>query len=269
MKKIVLLVTLFLIPLYAIDLVVDMGSGVHYAGSSGKLIYQKDFFKDSSAEINHDTSANVYLWMELQSDQKYWPKVRFETTRSKTEGSSFVHISAGPNINQLLKALDKLPLVNINDTYYDSVLTLDTYESFLYYEYFEESSFPSLGFGLGVKKFDFNYRATIIDGLVFHDNGGDLVPMLYLKSRYELDKKQNGTRINTEVDGKIYVFGDSDIYDYLVKVDFLKKYNETTDLGLEIGFKETYFNIKGGDIANVGGDMKSSGIYFGFIGHFK
>ena len=67
----------------------------------------------------------------------------------------------------------------------------------------------------------------------------------------------------------MYVFGDSNVYDYKAKVDFLAKYSEKTDLGLEIGYKKTYLHIKGNDVDTVGGHMSTSGVYLGFIGHFR
>jgi len=270
MKKIVLLLTLLTtLSVNALELDIDMGTGIHYAGSNGKLVYKKDFWKDSSGDIDHETSANFYTWIEISSDQAYWPKLRLETTQLKTEGKSLVHIAANGTVNTAIDAIENTLFININDTFYDSRLTMNTYEAFAFYEYFEESDTPSLGLGIGVKKFAFDYAVTIIDGLQFNDTGGDLVPMLFFKTRHELDEKNADTKLAVQAEMKLYVFGDSNIYDYLIKVDFLMKYNETTDIGVEMGYKETFFDIKGADIANVGGDMTSKGVYFGLVAHFR
>ena len=269
MKKIVVFILLGLLGVYALELEIDMGGGSYYTGANGKLVYTKDFWKDSSAKIEHENSATFYVWTEFTTDKSMWPKLRVEFAQMETQGRSFVHISSTPEINSLISAIEGNLPVHINDTYYDSRLIENTYEAFLYYEYFQKSDYPSIGFGAGMKNFDFIYRATIIDGLEFTDNGGDTIPMLYFKSRYELGEDGDEEKLSLEADAKVYVFGESNIYDYVVKTDFLMKYNETTDLGVELGYKKTVFDIKGADVETVGGDMTTSGVFFGVVGHFR
>jgi len=270
MKKIIILLSLlFCLSVNALELEVDIGSGYHYSGANGELVYTKEFWKDSTARIDHANSATFYTWAEFSSDQEYWPKLRVELTSLDTKGRSFIHIDSTDTINDLIDAIEGQLPVNINNTYYDSRLTLNTYEGYLYYEYFEKSNLPTLGFGLGLKKFDFAYSATIIEGLDFTDNGGDTVPLLFFKSRYELDKESDGTQLSFEANGKLFVFGDSNIYDYFLKLDFMMNYNKTTDIGIELGYKETFYDIKGGDIDTVGGTMQTSGLFLGVVGHFR
>ena len=271
MKKIVLLVSfLSFISLYAVELEIDVGGGLHFAGANGKLIYQKETWKGSTADIDHGTSTNFYAWTEINSDIKYAPTLRMEISRNSTIGSSFVHIDAGQVINNIISYIEQqIPLVKINNKDYDSRLVMNTYEAFAYYEYFKKSGYPTVGVGAGVKVFEFDYSATIIDGLEFNDNGGDSVPMVFLKSRYELMDKDEELQVGVQGDLKMLVFADSNIYDYVVKMDMMMKYNETTDLGLEFGYRDTYFNIKGADIAKVGGSMNNAGVFVGFVGHFR
>ena len=271
MKKVVLFVSLLsFFSLQALELDIDVGAGLHFAGANGKLIYQKETWKDSTADIEHGAITNFYAWSEINSDIKYAPTIRIEIARNSTIGHSFVHIDAGQTINSIIDYIEQqVPLVTINDKYYDSRLVMNTYEAFAYYEYFKESGYPTLGAGLGVKVFEFDYSATIIDGLEFNDNGGDSVPMIFLKSRYELMDKDEELQVGIQGDLKLLVLADSDIYDYIVKVDMMMQYNETTDLGLEFGYRETYFNIKGEDIDEVGGTMSNSGIFIGLVGHFR
>lgn len=255
--------------LNAFELEVDTGVGYHYTGANGDLVYTKEFWKDSSAKIEHESTPAFYLWMELDSDIKYFPKLLLEHSSLETKGRSFIHIDSTDSINTLLDAIDNALPISLNNTYYDSTLSLNTYEAFLFYEYFKESEYPSLGVGIGAKKFEFVYAATIIDGLEFTDNGGDTIPMLFFKSAYELEKESDGTQLSFEADGKLYVFGDSDIYDYRVKANFMMRYNNTTNLGIEIGYKNTFYDIKGQDINTVGGNMTTSGLFFGFVGEFR
>lgn len=256
--------------LSALELEIDAGAGLHFAGANGNLIYQKETWKNSSAVIEHGATTNFYAWSEINSDIKYAPTLRLEISRNSTLGRSLVHIDAGDIINNIIDYIEqKVPLVTINDTYYDSRLVMNTYEAFAYYEYFKESGYPTLGVGAGVKVFEFDYSATIIDGLEFNDNGGDSVPMLFMKSRYEILDKDEELQVGIQGDGKLLVLADSNIYDYVIKMDMMMQYNATTDLGLEFGYRDTYFNIKGGDVAKVGGTMDNSGVFIGVVGHFR
>jgi len=273
MKKIILFLScLGVFSLNAFELNIDVGTGLQYTGAEGELVYAKDIWEGSSAGINHASSTNFYMWTDIASDQAYWPKMRLEYSHISTDGSSLIHINSGiDEINTLISLIEEQldGFVKINNTDYDSRLVQNTYEGYLYYEYFEESSFPTVGLGLGVKVFDFAYSATIVDGLEFTDNGGETVPLLFFKSRYELEKEDDSAQLSFEVDAKVYVFGDSTMYDYLVKTDFLMQYNETTDLGLELGYKATVYDIKGADINTVGGSMTNAGIFVGLVGHFR
>ncbi len=271
MKKMVLLASLLsFFSLHALELEIDVGSGLHFAGANGNLIYKKETWKGSSAVIEHGATTNFYAWTEINSDIRYAPTIRVEISRNSTLGQSLIHIDAGQTINSIIDYIEKqIPLVTINNTYYNSRLVMNTYEAFAYYEYFEEDDYPSIGIGLGMKKFEFNYSATIIDGLEFNDNGGDTIPMVFLKSRYDLMDKDEELQITIEGDLKSLIFADSNIYDYSVKMNMMMQYNKQTDLGLEFGYRETYFNIRGGDVANVGGSMDNSGVFVGLVGHFR
>ena len=277
MKRIVLFLScLSVFSLSAFELDIDMGGGAQYTGAEGNLVYAKDTWKGSSAKIDHESSVNFYTWVNLETDQAYWPKMRLEYSHIKTEGTSNMSVNSGNIlIDTAIDLLnDKLIEIGIDlkDLTRNSRLDQSTYEAFLYYEYFEDTSFPTFGVGLGAKMFDFAYSATIIDGvdgLEFTDNGGETVPLLFFKSRYELDKEDDSAQLSFEATGKVYLFGDSTIYDYMVKTDFMMQYNETTDIGFELGYKASFYDIKGSDINTVGGDMSNSGIYVGLVGHFR
>lgn len=188
-----------------------------------------------------------------------------------TSGSSLIHINSTPAVNTLIEAIeDNLGgLVKINNTFYDSRLVQNNYEAYLYYEYFEKSDYPSLGLGIGVKKFDFSYNATLIYGLEFTDNGGDTIPLIYARSRYNIFTESDATALNFEVNAKVFIFGDSDIYDYFLKFEYMILYNSQTNIGLEFGYKETYIDIKGEEIDTVGGNMKTKGVFVGLVGYFR
>jgi len=265
-----LLTTFFPFSLFAVNLEIDMGAGVHYAGAKGTLVYTKELWKDSSGVIDHEVSTNGYMWINIKPDEKYWPNVRLEVTQYKSSGDSFIHIVGGSLIDGLISAIEtQVPLVSINDRYYSSRLTLNEYEAFFFYDFYTESKNASCGVGFGLKKFVFDYSVTIIDGLAFSDNGGGTAPLLFFTSAYKFSEKSEEIQSSVSGDAKVYVFGDSTIYEYLVKLDFTKQYNATTELGIEMGFKETYYDIQGSDIVNVGGNMKSAGAFVGIVARFK
>ena len=269
-KTIVAFLVLCSSSLSAIDLEIDMGSGVYYTQTDGKLVYTKDFWKDSSGDMDHDTAPTLYTWIEIESDQEYWPKVRFELSQLKTSGTSAIAIKTDSDtINDLIDLIEDQLGLNISELDLDSRLSQTNIETYLYYEYFEDTPWPSFGIGAGIKKFDFDYAVTIIDGLDFNDNGGDTIPLLFFKSRYIVDDKGNGSSLAMEGIAKYYIFGDSTVYDYLLKTDFMMKYNEDTNIGLEFGYKNTFIDIKGNDIDTVGGYMGTAGVYLGFVANFK
>ncbi len=271
MKKIIFsFILLCASSLSAIDLEINIGTGVYYTASDGTLVYTKDFWKDSSGAMDHNTVPSVYTWVELETDQKYWPKLRVELSQLKTKGTSDISVHTNDDtINKVIKLVEDYLEEDITNQTLDSRLSQTNIETYLYYEYFEDTGWPTFGMGAGLKKFDFDYAVTIVEGLQFNDNGGDTIPLLFFKSRYVFDKSQSGSSLSFEGSCKVYVFGDSTVYDYVVKTDFLMKYNETTDVGMEFGFKETYINIKGNDIDTVGGDMRNAGPYFGLVAHFR
>lgn len=254
--------------LFGLDLEIKTSLGTQYAPSKGKVVYTKEFWKNSFGEIDHENSANLYGSIECKTDNVLLPKFAFSFINSKTEGHSFIHISANDLVNGIINALEQNLPITINNTQYTSRLAMQTYDFLLYYEFFEESRWPSLGVGIDVKKFDFDYAVTIIDGLNFNDHGDGTVPMLYLKTHWDI-KKSKKHSLSLELDGKQYFAGPSTIYDYRAKIDVMMRYNDSTMLGIEMGYRANYFNIKGSDIVNVGGDMDTSGVFIGFRGDFK
>ncbi len=278
MRKIIMLFLFFVTTsVTAIEMEIDVAAGTQFSGANGTLVYTKDFWKDSTAAIEHDSNLNFYSWMEVRTDKKYWPKMRVEISRFVTEGSSNINININNAVAQGLidQVKSKFPSLDITSFDTGSKLKQNSYELYLYYEYFEDSGFPTIGIGGGAKYFDFAYNALVIDfeeftleGLEFTDSGSGTAPMLFLKSKYDLDT-DDGTVIRLQGELRGYFFGDSTIYDYLAKMEFLMPYNKDADVGFEFGYKYSYYDIQGEDIVKVGGNMSNNGIYFGVVGHFR
>lgn len=267
-SSLLLLIALLPSLLFCLDLEIKTSLGTQYAPAEGKVVYAKEFWKNSSGDIDHESSPNLYGWIECETDITLLPKFAFSFSNAHTQGNSFIHISANDLVNGIIDALEQNLPVTINDTEYTSRLLMQTYDFLLYYEFFEHSGWPTLGIGIDVKKFNFDYAVTIIDGLNFNDHGDGTVPMLYLKTHWDIRNNQKH-KLSLELDGKQYVTGPSTIYDYRAKIEVMMHYNDTTMLGIELGYRANYFNIKGSDIVNLDGDMDTSGVYIGFRGDFK
>ena len=261
MKKIYkgFIASLFLTVTLAQAVEIDTGFGVFNSKAEGIIEYQTDFFTGSSAKLDNDAQYHIYLWGDIDTKIAYVPKLRLEYTRIRSSGNSAVEIvTENDLINEFLNKIGD------NKFNLSSVLTHNMYDAFLYYEFFEDSSFPAISFGAGVKDFDYDYDVDIYSGVQFNDTGGATVPMLYGAIQKDLDNL-----IALESDVKYYAFGDSDMYDIRAKMDVTFELNNKIDAGLEIGYRYTYFHIKGDDVENVGGNMKYGGIFFGFISKFR
>jgi len=258
MIKYIIIFLLFIRSLMGVEM--DMGFGLFNSKAEGKLVYQTDFFTGSSAQINNDSQYHIYVWSDFDLELPYAPHIRLEYTRVRSSGTSFVHIETQ---NELINEF--LQRVGGNDFELNSILTHNMYDAFLYYEFFEDSGWPALSFGGGIKDFDYDYDVDIFEGVQFNDQGGAMVPMLYTKIRKDLDDSLMGL----EMDVKYYAFGDSDMYDIRAKIDMMFELNKQIDAGLEAGYRSSYFNIKGDDVENVGGNMKYGGIFFGFAASFR
>jgi len=248
-----------------------MGVGAFNTAGKGKLTYIQGDLKNSSTQIEHETSNQLYLWSVIRSDIEYAPYLRLEFSQMRTEGRSKIHIDGTSFIKDIIDIIENTGLATINDTYYDSILSQQNYEAFLFYELVKQGEWPQLNMGAGVKKFSFDYLVNNVagEGTSFYASEGDIIPMIYASTRYDIFRSITDFKTAIEADGKIYLFGDSDIYDYQVKMDFMGAYNKDTDLGVEVGYRYSYFDIKGGDVDVGAGSMTYSGIYVGFIAHFR
>jgi len=265
--RILFLTLLFLTSsLPALDLKVEMGTGLFYSGAKGKIVYVEESFQGSYAVADITSAANFYVWGDFESSNPHLPKMRLEYLKISAEGDSIAHLqSADPEITGLIdQYIDPLSL---NDQRWNSQLQHNIYDIDLYYEFFEQSEWPTLGLGLGYKYFDYIYIMDIdlIPGLQFGDRDSSGAPMLFFSSRYDMPSIQMGF----EGDAKVYLFGDSEMYDWKIKLDLMFEIDETTSGGAEFGYRQQYFNLIGGDVEKVTGDMIYEGIYVGLVIKFK
>ena len=252
--------------LMALELQLDMGTGLFYTGAKGKIEYVEKSFQGSYAETDLANSRQFYLWGVITSKNRYLPKVRLEYLKISADGDSKAHLqSSDPTIQDLIdQYIDPLSL---NDNDWNSHLQHNIYDVSLYYEFFEESGWPSVGLGLSYQYFDYIYIMDIdlVPGLQFGDRDSSSAPLLFFTSRYDSASLQMGF----EADAKVYVFGDSQMYDWKIKMDLMFDITETTEAGLEFGFRDQYYKLLGDDVEKVKGDMHYQGVYVGAVVHFN
>jgi len=269
MKKLLALPLLFsLTTLSAIDLKVDMGTGLFYSGAKGRIDYVEESFENSYAKTDLQTSGQFYIWADIKSNNPYLPKLRLEYLKISADGDSLAHLESGdPAIQELIDTYLNIPGLPLNDQVWNSHLQHNIYDASLYYEYFEKSPWPSIGIGLGYRYFDYIYimDVDLVPGLQMGDRDSSSAPMLFFTSRYDIPS----VNLGFQGDGKIYVFGDSEIYDYQAKLDLMFEINEDSKAGLEFGYRYQYYNLLGEDVEKVKGNMKYQGIFFGAVINFK
>ena len=266
-KQLLLLLLTSFTSLSALDLKLDMGTGLYYTGAEGKIEYIGETFQNSYAATDLLTSGNFYIWADIETPYWFMPIFRFEYLKISADGDSVAHLESGiPELQQLIEFLEG---TGLNDTNWNSHLTHNVYDMLAYYEFFEDSGWPSLGLGAGYRYFDYIYIMDITingepTGIEFGDRDSTNAPMLYLHSRYEMPSVNLGFEFNA----KGY-FGDSTLYDWDTKLDLSFDVDEDTRAGFEFGYREQYYLLSGGDVENVKGDMSYKGIFMGARIEFK
>ena len=248
--------------LQAIDLDINMGTGFYYTGADGRIEYTDEGFAGSYSEVDLVSSGQFYIWGDFKSAISYLPILRLQYLKIIAEGDSKLHLEMdtsgfAPEVQQFIDLF--------NDQYWESALSHNIYDVYLYYEFFEETPYPSLGIGGGLKSFDYAYNVALVLPLHIGDRDSESVPMVFLHSRYELPSLQLGF----ESESEIYIFGASRLYDVRAKMDLLFDIDESTKMGLEMGYRESFYDLRGSDVESVKADMSYSGLYVGVMATFK
>jgi len=266
--------------LNAFELEMEMGSGAFYSAAPGKLIYQVTFLEGSSSTFDYTSQSLPYLWAEFKLKNPYVPQFRFEYLHVDVQGDSDIFLKDNLEICKLIDdinpAIPTIPGIskfscNRTDGHQfiqDSTLKVNFYDTFLFYSFFEDSIWPSIDTGIGYKSFHYSYdlilASTSDSELNLNDQGSASIPMIYFSSRYQVPVLDMGLEFNA----KAYIFGDSQIYDYNIKTDLLVAFSKEISGGVEVGYRQSYFNIKGNDVEEVSGNINFSGMFFGVVGHF-
>jgi len=257
MIKVVLFTLISTVGLLAVE--ISTGIGTYYAKAKGTVEYHKDFFVGSTSKIDNKAQNHFYVWSEFDIKKKYFPKVRVDYTRIRSTGTSVVKLgTTNIVITELVEA------TGLQNTPLHSVLVYNIYDAFMYYDFFDHSLYPTLTVGTGIKSLDYDYDIELFDGVQFNDQGSSTIPMVFFKMR-----KVVYSDIAMELETKYYPFGESDAYDFRIKTDIYFDLNEQIETGFELGYRDSFIDIKGDDIDKVGGDMHYQGLFFGLVAKFR
>jgi len=257
-KFFALILLLITSTLSAIDLEIKVGTGLFYTGAQGYIEYTDVGFTGSYSQIDLKNSGQFYFWSDIKTQIDYLPIFRFQYLKIHTGGDSKLHLEGTDMPTEFQDIIDIF-----NDQNWESGLSQNIYDLYLYYEFFEEKKHPSFGIGGGLKIFDYGYNVELILPLQVGDRGGKTVPMLFLTTRYEIPSVQLGFEIESEV----YIFGTSTLYDARAKMDLLIELDENTKAGFEIGYRDSYYDLRGDDSYKA--NMHYQGIYVGVMTTFE
>ena len=262
MLKYITILVLFTYSLLAIE--IKMGGGVFNPSTKGLIFYQNNFFEGSQAEVDNSEQYHGYFWTDIVLPLPFKPHLLSEYHHMTSTGISSFTINVNnqyvdiviDSIIKIFSTTEALPL--------PSTLRTDMYDLFIYYDVWEESIFPVISMGAGIKHFTYNYFVKVLTDLNVKDNGGATIPMLYT----QLHKESERYFTSFDVGMKYYVFGDSDIYDLDAKITIKIPISDDIKAGIELGYKDSSFNIKGGDIDHVAGNMRYKGFFGGITTSF-
>ena len=272
MKKILTLLLLLSYALFSLE--IETGGGAFNPEVKGLIQYQNNLLEGSTASVDNTPQYHAYLWMDITIDTLYTPHVLLGYNRVETSGKSFFNVQTVNNqVNDFLNGiLSSIKGYEQRGVPLYSTLKNNIFDAFVYTDIFEDETLPTIGFGAGLKHFNYTfivpfsgenengeqYRYKVID------DGGATIPMLYTSLKQHLEEYP----VDFEIAMKYYVFGDSDIYDLTAKMNVMLDVTKRVKLGAEIGYKDSKFNIKGNDIDNVGGKMRYKGIFGGLTASF-
>ena len=252
-----LLLLLFSTALFSVEFIGSTGS--YYAKSAGVTLYKKELFKDSTSSINNQVQYHFYMWMQMDIQKEYFPKVRFDYTRIRSTGTSIIQL--GTKNKLLLGLADAARLQNRE---LNSLLVYNIFDLFMYYSFFDEKKYAEVSIGAGVKSLNYDYDIELFQGVQFNDKGATSIPMIYFDARKLFFKV-----IALDLETKYYPLGESEAYDLRIKTDVYFKVNKKINAGFEFGYRDSYINVKGKDVLDVGGDMHYQGVFLGVIAKFK
>ena len=240
---------------------IKMGGGIFDPATKGTILYQNNLLEGSNANLDNSDQYHGYVWTDIKLSLPYEPHILIEYGHIRSAGVADVNIViANDFITTVLKG------TRLNNLKLYSILNQDNYDLFVYFDVFKDDPLPLLAFGIGLKSFTYNFLVrNVFTDFDITDNGGATVPMLYTNMSKEFEEYFLGF----DVGMKYYVFGDSDIYDLHAKIHFDLDITDRVDVGVELGYRDTNFKIKGNDINHVAGNMRYQGVFAGVTASFR
>ncbi|MEN8141131.1 MAG: TIGR04219 family outer membrane beta-barrel protein [Thermodesulfobacteriota bacterium] len=257
MKKCILLammmvLTGFCLTAQADFLRVEAGAGVWQSEPDGDMNYLGDPVFSLADATGFEEESLTYLWAYLKHPVPFVPNVRLEYVETSFDG----------NVNS--------PIEWDNTTYVNAYneLSLDQYDAVFYYNLLDNTFWLTLDLGLQFKFVDGGYtleNTGILPLPAVREDFDGVFPMLYVRARANMP----GTGFGVEGIGRGLIYGDSNITDLQVKIDYTLDMIPFVKPGLEVGYRIQQLDLDTDDIdmrANV--DIDFSGVFAGMTVRF-
>ena len=199
-----------------------------------------------------------YLYVDLRHSLPILPNLRLEyvDVHAKGEGKK-----SSINTSFLMLSLPSIAV--------QSDLSLTQYDAMVYYNLLDIAMGVTLDAGISLK---FVHSLYHIDTVSIDEKSDSMIPMLYLRGRYDLPI----TDLGVESDIKYITDGRSTVYDFRIKVDYTLGFIPLLHPGVELGYRQQSFNIDGENSTLIApilsGDTDTkiafSGLYAGMTLHF-
>jgi len=202
------------------------GVGVWTASSDGTITETINSTLQVVDTLNSE-ELKGYLYLDLRHPLPIFPNIRFEYVDLETTGEGK---KSSINTSMLTVSLPSMAV--------QSDLTLTQYDAIAYYNLLDVAMGVRLDAGLSVKFVESLYH---VDTVSLDENADSVIPMLYLRGRYDLPVVDLGV----ESDIKYITDGSSTVYDFRIKVDYTLGFIPLLHPGIELGYRQQSFDIDG------------------------
>ncbi len=227
------------------------GAGAWEASSDGTITETINSTLQVVDNLNSE-ELKGYLYLDLRHPLPILPNIRFEYVDLHATGEGK---KSSVNTSMLTVSLPSAAV--------QSDLTLTEYDAIAYYNLLDAAMGVTLDAGLSVKFVESLYH---VDTVSLDENTDSVIPMLYLRGRYDLPVFDLGV----ESDIKYITDGSSTVYDFRVKVDYILGFIPLVHPGIELGYRQQSFDIDGESSTIIApilsGDTDTNIVFSGLYG---
>jgi outer membrane protein len=236
---------------------IEVGTGAWFQSPTTSMNYEDDSgFSGEDISDSAQEKTQGYIWLLVQHPVPLFPNLRLEYVNVNSSGIGtgnfdfFQSPISGDNKSKLeISQFDIIPYYNILDN--TSWVTIDVGLDIKVVETIYSIADPQVGgFALGSTTGS------------FEDTSSDIVPMLYLRGRFEIPS----TDIGIESDIKYITDGESDALDFRLKMDYTLEFVPVVQPSVELGYRvEKIYMVTDDDLI---ADFDFAGIYLGAMLRF-